>query len=552
MRAVAIVALLALAGCATQPTQPTPAPERGLARGGQAWPTPTPMPARETIELVEPAGTGAAAFDAMGVSVCVPGDLNGDGIDDTAIAATGASGNAGEVSIYFGNANTEAIPTADASFIGTDGNTRAGNQLAPAGDVNGDGLADLLVWEPFGNNNRGALYVIYGKASGWASNVSLSQADVSVSSNDVYLTAMGESGDVNGDGYSDLILGSVTAEGYKGATYVLFGAADLAGNLNAVADASLTYVGVKAGDRSGGNVACVGDVNGDNKADIAISAPFASPNGALQAGVVYLVLGGDTPGSYSLTNADATINGIQRRASYGETLSAAGDINNDGLGDFIVGTPNAYGTSLDSGVSCLFYGRTNGWGDLNDENDADVRFLGEGNESGSGNAFAYGDANGDGQTDLVIASAEHDAVKADQGKVYVFFGGQTLGAEIDLGDAAASFVGYTKYLLLGSDVAMGDTNGDGVDDLVIGAYGWKPGSEEYNTGAWYNWPMRAAGDLNGDGHVSNLDALVSQAVVHGYRVPSRVYPAGAVWRHDLDRDGVITSADTDLIWRARE
>ena len=243
------------------------------------------------------------------------GDVNGDGYDDLLISAwheDEGGDMAGQVYLIFGKPSGWRMDTclsdADVSFIGEEAEDRAGYRMA-SGDVNRDGYDDILigaVHNSEGGSSAGQVYLIFGKPSGWRMDVDLSDADASFIGEDAYsyVSRALSVGDVNRDGYDDILIGAYGALGQgneAGRVYVIFGKpsgwrmdVDLS-----VADASFigedagghAEYGKDPGDQAGHSVAGGGDVNGDGCDDLLIGAHF-NDEGGYQAGQTYLVLSG--------------------------------------------------------------------------------------------------------------------------------------------------------------------------------------------------------------------------------------------------------------------
>jgi hypothetical protein len=467
--------------------------------------------------------SGAAAGNFSGASVASAGDVNGDGIDDLIIGASLASPNghySGASYVVFGSAAGFAADLDLGALDGTKGfrisgaaaEDFSGVSVASAGDVNGDGLADLIIGargaDPNAQSYAGASYVVFGSALGFAADLNLSALDGTngfrisgLAADDQSGVSVASAGDVNGDGIDDLIIGAKevqpnSANIFAGTNYVVFGstlgfAADL--DLSALDGTNGFRIrGAATRDYSGYSSASAGDINGDGIDDLIVGAFGADPNGEDRAGASYVVFGKDTAtvGSFAadlnLGGLDGTngfrISGAETYDRSGHAVASAGDVNGDGLGDVIIGAwgvrPN--GTSY-TGASYVVFGSALGFAANLDLSALDgsngFRISGEASGDFSGWSVASaGDVNRDGIDDLIIGamSADPNGV-TDSGASYVVFGNAAgFTANLNLsaldgsngfrinGVAADDWSGY-------SSASAGDVNGDGVDDLIIGA-----------------------------------------------------------------------------------
>jgi Ca2+-binding RTX toxin-like protein len=286
---------------------------------------------------------GRHTLDRSGSSVASAGDINGDGYDDLIVGAPGADlYDSGTSYVVFGKASGFAASPVDASFAlsGRTYNDRSGSSVASAGDVNGDGYADLIVGAPgvLNGSSSGSSYVVFGKAVltitgelGHLDGTTGFRLD-GAAAGDQSGASVASAGDVNGDGYDDLIVGARGAAGGSGASYVVFGkASDFAASLDlGTLDATTGFRldGAAFGDQSGFSVASAGDVNGDGYADLIVGARGADPNGFFGAGSSYVVFGR----SGLFTTGDADPNTLTGGANDDALYGLGGDDTLDGLG----------------------------------------------------------------------------------------------------------------------------------------------------------------------------------------------------------------------------
>jgi hypothetical protein len=413
----------------------------------------------------------------------------------------------------------------DAAFYGTIKNSALGFALA-SGDINGDGLEDLIVGAPFCNfvakNERqmqaGLVYVYFGRKS-LKKTVNLSENADLVIYGAKRLNWAGfalATGDLNGDGIKDILIAAPQADSRlnkkrdnSGITYIIFGRREFPNKeldlKNSVADVELHSTQSK---EYSGSALAIGDFNGDKIDDVIIGGPF-SDKPKNEAGVVYLVLGRKgLKGKIDLSqNADCTIRGLKKGDRLGLAL-AAGDLNGDGIDDFVLGAVEADSNEKkNAGIVSVIFGRSQLPKKLDPQKDAAFTFAGSNDYDYVGTSMAVGDVNGDKIKDLVIGIPYADVLteddpqkqdagrwsrkkESDAGKIAVFYGGNSLSGNRELRNGA-------NVILLGVDggsfadntgaaTVVADLNADGIGDLIASApmadeKGAKKRSHDYQT-----------------------------------------------------------------------
>ncbi len=279
--------------------------------------------------------TGAAAGDALGATVTGAGDVDLDGYGDLVAGAPGASSRAGAAVWYRGAASVTALPATTLSG-GGGANAQFGLTLAGAGDVNGDGYSDVLVGEPGFNSNQGRLHTFNGGAAGLPATTTVRLLGGSVG--DRFTEGLAGAGDLNADGYSDAVASApLTLTDNVGGFNVLVGAAG-----------GLTTASVPAGNTAnagfGRALAGVGDVNGDNRDDVLVGLPFD----ATRAGRVLLVSGPAllATGTFGYPARLFEQSGDAPYSALGAAVAGLGDVNGDGFGDAAFSAPGENSDSL--------------------------------------------------------------------------------------------------------------------------------------------------------------------------------------------------------------
>ena len=368
---------------------------------------------------------GEGTSDLTGASVAGVGDVDDDGFDDVLIGAyyeSSAYSGAGAAYLVLGGlAPSATLSDAEAMLTGPDSFTFAGAAVAGAGDVDDDGYADLLVGargESTGASYAGAAFLVLGPVGG---ELSLADADAALygeGSSDYAGAAVAGAGDVDGDGYDDVLVGAYgvnTTGADGGRAYLVLG--PIAGALG-LAGADADFSGEDAGDEAGVSVAGAGDVDGDGREDFLVGAREESTSGYL-AGAVYLITS-TSSGSHDLSVADAKLTGEDGADYAGVSLDGAGDVNGDGYADLIIGADGESSGGVAAGAAYLVLGPVSGTFSLSD---SEARLIGEAGGDLAGSAVAgAGDVDGDGLDDLFVGASQESTAGADAGAAYLLFG----------------------------------------------------------------------------------------------------------------------------------
>lgn len=421
---------------------------------------------------------GGQLGDFAGGSVSGAGDVNNDGFDDVIVGANKANFSSGQSYVVFGtSADFSKTYLSLSSLNGSNGfdidgtgtKGSVGHFVSGAGDVNNDGYDDLIV----GGNGRS--YVVFGKKSPFQT-IELSALD---GSNGFYINPIQEgdslssgsnAGDVNRDGYDDIIIGAPHTSPFgrtaAGETYVIFGSSqfDETFELSSLDGRNGFLIsGIAGGDESGYAVSGAGDVNRDGYDDIIIGAPYA-----LSSGQIYIIFGSSQFDKiFDLSNLDDTNGFLIMGADYrsvGDSVDSAGDINNDGYDDVVIGT---------TGEAYVVFGKSSQFDTvwLNNLTGTNGITL-----SGITNSVykvsGAGDVNNDGFSDVIIGMPN---VESSTGQSCVVFGCSNFSsAVVDLSELRGNVSGFTIF---GNNrgeegysvSSAGDMNNDGYGDLIIGA-----------------------------------------------------------------------------------
>ena len=495
---------------------------------GAAW------GAEEGAENAPVSFVGDGADAGLEAPVAV-GDLDGDGLVDHALAASradpGGVTDAGRVYLFLGDVSNRGVgrPLSEVADVVIDG-VEAGGRLGSlhgvggGGDLNGDGLDDLVLAAPGTGGGQGTVYIVLGRRSGWDT-VSLDAADgvlsASVRSN------LGEGGvvipgDLDGDGYGDLLVAAHTASGAgflgveAGLVHVFYGTGDWSERTLETADAVIKGDGRY--DAFGASVVAAGDLNGDGRPDFAVGAPGRDMAGT-DAGAVYFFAGGERlEGTVAAGVAALTqLQGDQAGDGLGTAL-AAGDATEDGLTDVLVAAISSDATDENAGQVYLVPGRIGAWpastthiGDY-----AFLSFTGIGSQDRLGTGVGpLSDIDGDGHLDFVVGAPDSDLGAIDAGEIAIFLGPASrwsMATSVDSADLRVTGEAISDGLSLVASLGPGTAlNGAGRTLLACAPYHDANGID---SGKVYLLPVAAWLDADNDefspadGDCDDTDATV--------------------------------------------
>ena len=546
-----------------------------VAIGAPGWTSDSQTPNRGGVWVLG----GTSTFSSIGVPpargsqaneelaiVAGLGDVNGDGFADFAVGSTyydaGSLTDAGRVAVYYGG---NGIFNPNFVDFGEQANGHFGFAVASAGDFNGDGYADMVVGaadEAHGDVAEGASYVYFGSAAGLIEDKRIVLPGDQHKAN--YGAAVACAGDVNGDGFSDLIIGAPWYSGAKtdeGRAVVYYGSAAEPSTL-----ATTTIEGQTPFDQTLGYlaVASAGDINGDGFSDVVIGAPWADNTSNNDEGRVLIFLGSATGLS---TTASSSLWGGSNGPYFGWSAAGAGDVNSDGFDDIIVGASRYSNGQNQEGQVLLFRGGPGGI-------ETAPAWRIESNQAGAmlGSSVASaGDVNGDGFGDVIVGASSYSNQQTQEGKAWIY-----LGAANGLATTATwTQEANQNNANYGTSVAgVGDVNRDGYGDVVVAAPNydngqtdegkvylyrgsasgmqsttWSPEGDQ--AGALFGSTVAPAGDVNGDGCADVIVAAraydvpisTGATIIDGGRVQV-YYGSNATGSQGLDSVGWMVEGST--------
>lgn len=413
-------------------------------------PIPIPITPNWTSEIDQ-------ASANFGTSVAQAGDVNGDGFDDVLIAAPlfdNGEADEGKVFLYYGTA-TGVSATAAWTYESNQINAQLGSSISGAGDVNNDGYDDVIIAAKLFDNGQideGKVFVFYGSVTGLSATPNWTK-EIN-KTNNYFGYDVADAGDVNNDGYDDILISVASYDAgfsHVGIVFLYLGSAT---GLNS--SASWNASDYDGESNYGYSLSAAGDVNGDGFDDVIVGAYATGFDGQ---GCVYVFHG--KPGGLQNTSAWVDCGGPDG-ALQGRSISSAGDVNGDGYYDIIINSTEGDGDE-NTPVISLFHGSAIGLSESPNWLLVSGDFGGVFNWA---NVSGGGDVNNDGYSDIILGSSGYDNGQTNEGAIYVFTG------------SADGIPGSTSWIsesnqanaYLGSEVAnAGDINGDGYDDIIASA-----------------------------------------------------------------------------------
>jgi type II secretory pathway pseudopilin PulG len=363
----------------------------------------------------------------------------------------------------------------DVVINGTTDSDRFGTNVTNIGDVNKDGYDDVLVGTQYASSNAGKAYLFYGKVN-MPNVIEAENANVIISAsagNMFFGKSVAGTGDVNNDGYDDFIIGGSTGAGtYNGVAYLFYGSNSLPSTLQSTnANVVITNtLGRAVYTDAYLDVGRGGDINNDGFDDILVGSIVSHSSNTTQ-GRAYVIYGSASLASaINTSSSNIRIDGNAANDFFAFSMTAGGDINNDNYNDIIISAQMAPAGGTQRGTVSVYYGAST-MGAILQANTPNLLIQGTDNNDNIGGSVSTADVNRDRYDDIIIGASNEDEVGVNRGRVYIINGASGLTSPFSAETANTILNGTNDGDLFGWSVSgVGDMNGDGYDEVAVGAY----------------------------------------------------------------------------------
>ena len=495
--------------------------------------------------------------DAFGISVTELGDLDGDTVADLVVGAWGddtGTADRGAVYVLFMNSNgtvssSAKIASGTTNFVGLSGNDRFGVSVVGVGDVDADGVEDLVAGaylDDTGGTNTGQVFVIFLNTNGTVKgNQMIAEGFggfATLDDNDRFGNATAGIGDLDGDAVEDIVVGAIfddTGGTDRGAVYVQFLNTDgTVKNAQKIAHNTGGFGTLSDGDAFGQSVTRLGDLDNDGVEDIAVGAYLDDTGGTWRgaAYVLFMNTDGTVKSSQKIAHNTGSLGALADDDRFGKAVAGVGDLDGDGKEDLVVGASNDDTGGLDRGALHILFLDTDGTV-LSSQKivSGTTNFVTLINSDEFGSALAnLGDLDDDGVADIAVGVKQNDTGGTDRGAVYVLLlnSDGTVKSTQKIADSTGGFGTLTNADTFGSGVAgLGDIDGDGVEDMAVGAMQDDTGGTD--RGAVYVLLM------NSDGTVKSTQKIADNTGGFGTLVDTDWFGISVANIGDLDDDGGV-------------